>query len=509
MKRQRRSPGRILVVALVVLATTVLGPPAHAAPPDPGPPPDPLVEGPWPPSRVLAVDPATIDPPVSAARAANTCPAAPYGIQRSAPGAGRTVALTFDDGPGASTDAILQILREQNVRATFFNVGVNESVRPATVRAMRDQGHLLANHTWSHPDMTRLTSAQQAAEMDNESNQQASITGSFPCFFRPPYGATNSTTLSLAQARRMAVFNWSVDTEDWKANGSADQSWVNRIISLAQAGGSQTHPVVLLHNQANAMPATVAALPAIIAFYRDRGYTFVDLMGRSASTDRMITGDWDGNGTMTPGIVRGNTWYLRNSNTPGPADMVFAYGLPTDRVITGDWDGNGSFTPGIVRGDRWHLRNTNSTGTAHIAFSYGVPTDRMITGDWDGNGSFTPGIVRGDRWHLRNTNSTGTAHIAFTYGVPTDRVITGDWDGNGSSTPGIIRDGSRWHLRNTNSTGPAHIALTYGGGTDVPVAGDWDASGSWTPGIVRDGSRWHLRNVNSTGTAHIAFTFSP
>ena len=72
--------------------------------------------------------------------------------------------------------------------------------------------------------------------MDAASNQQASIVGSRPCFFRPPYGASNSTTLDLARARNMAVFNWSVDTLDWEARGSADPFWIDRIIDLAEAG---------------------------------------------------------------------------------------------------------------------------------------------------------------------------------------------------------------------------------------------------------------------------------
>jgi peptidoglycan/xylan/chitin deacetylase (PgdA/CDA1 family) len=313
-------------VAVVVVATSLLGLPAQAAPPDPGPPPDPLVAGPWPPSRVLAVDPATVHPPRSAAPVINDCPRVGAGVIRTAPGPGRTVALTFDDGPGPSTDAILRILRNAGVTATFFNVGVNEAVRPATVRATAAQGFLLGNHTWSHPDMTRLSAAGQAAEMDNASARQASLVGSGPCFFRPPYGAFNSTTLSLARARNMAVWNWSVDTEDWKANGSADQFWVNRIITLARAGGSQGHPVILMHNQPIAMPATVAALPAIIAFYRDRGYTFVNLAGRGAATDRPVTGDRDGNNTTTPGVVRGsNHWYVRALNSTGVAPISFVF----------------------------------------------------------------------------------------------------------------------------------------------------------------------------------------
>jgi peptidoglycan/xylan/chitin deacetylase (PgdA/CDA1 family) len=224
-------------------------------------------------------------PPDAFSTLAVNCPPAPYGVQRSAPGAGKTVALTFDDGPGASTDQILRILTANGVPATFFDIGINEQARPATVRSIADHGFLLGNHTWSHPDMARLPAAQQAAEMDNASNQQAGIVGSRPCFFRPPYGSYNTTTLDLAQARNMAVFNWSVDTRDWEARGSADQAWVNQIISLAQAGASQTHPVILFHNAPAGNPATAAALPSIISFYRDRGYTFVDLAGRTRAQE--------------------------------------------------------------------------------------------------------------------------------------------------------------------------------------------------------------------------------
>jgi peptidoglycan/xylan/chitin deacetylase (PgdA/CDA1 family) len=290
-----------------VLGLGLIGPVAQATPPPPPQPPpaQPLPEGPWPPSEVLAADPATVSPPGPTARATVRCPAAPSGIQRTAPGAGRSVALTFDDGPGASTDAILGILRDNGIAATFFNIGINQRARPATVRSEADQGFLLGNHSWSHPDMSRLSASQQAAEMDNATAQQVSIVGTPPCFFRPPYGAFDSTTLSLARARGMGVWNWSVDTEDWKARGSGAQVWVNRILSLNSAGGSQAHPVVLMHNQPDGNPATVAALPSIIAFYRDRGYTFVDVAGRTRPPDRPVTGDRDGNGATTPGVVRG------------------------------------------------------------------------------------------------------------------------------------------------------------------------------------------------------------
>jgi hypothetical protein len=78
-----------------------------------------------------------------------------------------------------------------------------------------------------------------------------------------------------------------------------------------------------MHNGPVGNPATVAALPTLITFCRDRGYTFVDLSGRVL--DRPVSGDWDGNGTTTPGVVRGNRWYLRDENSTGVGEYAFAY----------------------------------------------------------------------------------------------------------------------------------------------------------------------------------------
>jgi len=227
---------------------------------------------------------ATAVPAAAAAQAqgAASCPAAPYGARSSAPGSGKTVALTFDDGPGASTGSILPILDQYGVPATFFNIGQNMAARPALVQQEATAGYLLGNHTWDHPDMTTLSAPAQGTEMDRATAEQVSLTGIQPCEFRPPNGSYNATTLSLAQQRRMTVWTWSVDTEDWQANGSSSSYWVNRIITLAeQEGGVLTHPVVLMHNQPAGNPATVLALPTIIKYFRSHGYTFVDLLGRT------------------------------------------------------------------------------------------------------------------------------------------------------------------------------------------------------------------------------------
>ena len=226
-----------------------------------------------------------VRPAAQSAPGASTCPSPRSGAQFYAPdvaGHPKTVALTFDDGPGPSTPAILKILETFGVRATFFNIGESEAARPGDVREEAADGFLVGNHTWSHPVLTGLSSSGQATELDEVIREQRQLVGSWPCAFRPPYGDYDATTLSLAEARHMAVWLWSVDTEDWKAEGSGSSYWVDRIISLAESeGGALLHPVVIMHNQSIPMPATVAALPTIIRYFRDHGYTFVDLLGRT------------------------------------------------------------------------------------------------------------------------------------------------------------------------------------------------------------------------------------
>src|SRR6516162_24752 len=209
--------------------------------------------------------------------AAPAAAATPYGAKSAAPGSGKTVALTFDDGPGASTASIVSILAQYGVPATFFNLGQNMAARLALVKREASAGYALGNHTWDHKKLTTLSASAQGTEMDRASAEQVSLTGIQPCAFRPPGGNYNSTTLSLAQQRRMTVWTWSVDTEDWKANGSSSAYWVNRIISLAEKGSSLTHPVVLMHNQPAGNPATALALRTIIQYFGSHGYTFVDL----------------------------------------------------------------------------------------------------------------------------------------------------------------------------------------------------------------------------------------
>ena len=273
-------------IALGLAGALVATLPAAAA----GSPPPPLYEGPPGAPALMPNGRLASPPPVAGPQISARCPSAPYGAKSGAPGSGKTVALTFDDGPGASTARILSILESYGVPATFFNIGQNAAARASLVRREASDGYLLGNHTWDHPDMTALSASAQGTEMDRATAEQRALTGTQPCAFRPPYGSYNATTLRLAQQRRMKFWTWSVDTEDWKANGSGSSYWVHRIISLAESQGrGQAHPVVLMHNQPAGNPATAAALPTIIKFFRNLGYTFVDLAGGTRWSSRQVS----------------------------------------------------------------------------------------------------------------------------------------------------------------------------------------------------------------------------
>lgn len=234
-------------------------------------------------SHALASTSAPVAPPISA------CPAPLvsghlFGTLNSAPaiaGGGKTVALTFDDGPGRSTAKIISILQSFHVRATFFNIGQNISEWPALVRLESNDGYLLGNHTASHPFMPGLSAGQQAFQIQNVINKTWNLTRNVPCVFRPPYGSANTVTALSARARAETVWMWSDGGGDWKAEGSGSAYWINYIEkAVINQSRPQNHPVVLLHNQSISMPATVAALPVIIRSFLERGYTFVDLLGR-------------------------------------------------------------------------------------------------------------------------------------------------------------------------------------------------------------------------------------
>jgi peptidoglycan/xylan/chitin deacetylase (PgdA/CDA1 family) len=185
--------------------------------------------------------------------------------------AGKTVALTFDDGPGPATPSVLRILRHHDVRATFFVVGEMVAARPELLQQIAAEGHAIGNHSWSHsiPDssvgwkrkaLTREIRRTQSVIRD--------VVGEEPCYFRPPGGVVKGAR-RISRAERLSMALWSIDTRDWTRTSAVS------IRKRAKAGLTQHSPVVLLHDGGSAPEQTVRALPGIIADYKAKGYEFV------------------------------------------------------------------------------------------------------------------------------------------------------------------------------------------------------------------------------------------
>ncbi len=200
--------------------------------------------------------------------------------------------------------------------------------------------------------------------------------------------------------------------------------------------------------------------------------------------DIPVMGDWNGDGTHTVGVVRGNRWILRNTNDAGPADLNFEFGDPGDLPVVGDWNGDGRTGIGMrmATRNRWRLRNTADPGPPNIAFRFGRASDTPVAGDWNGDGRAGVGVVRhgfGDKnrskWFIKNELEHGRHDRAFFFGSEEMSWVVGDWDNSGTQRPGFVRPGGRWKLR---GVGPAGVNF---GGTEGDIPVPWQAA-HWTPG---------------------------
>ncbi len=201
--------------------------------------------------------------------------------------------------------------------------------------------------------------------------------------------------------------------------------------------------------------------------------------------DVALTCDWDGDGIDTAGVFRAGTFYLRNSNSGGQADKTFGYGRPTDVPLCGDWNSNGVDTIGVFRDGLFYLRNSNSAGDSNVAVAYGQRDDIPVTGDWNADGSDSIGVVRAGMWYLSNSNRQPRTVYRFGYGNDGDQPLTGDWNGDGTDTV-AVRRGKVDYLKNSLAPGNADVTVGYGSDSDRGLAGNWDGVGSDTIGVVRD-----------------------
>ena len=212
--------------------------------------------------------------------------ATPFCVHRGPRGAGRRIALTFDDGPDPDwTPRVLEILAAHQAPSTFFLVGERAARAAGTVRTIVSHGHEIGSHGWSHTSLWRCGPWKTAEEIDRAQAALTELTGVAPRFFRPPWGMVNAAMFPLLRVRQLRPVFWSIQPEGLRAASPETQaSYVVRrahpgaIVDLHDAEGTPRAPARL-----------VSALPAMIDGLRASGYeltTVGELLGEDARPSR-------------------------------------------------------------------------------------------------------------------------------------------------------------------------------------------------------------------------------
>ena len=178
------------------------------------------------------------------------------------------VALSFDDGPAASTRDILDILKEHNTQAAFFLIGKNISGNEELIRRMVQEGHIIGNHSFSHHSLFDLFSSKRMLkDMDSMNQSVQNITGFKPRFFRPPYGVTNPNLKKAVMAGGFISVGWSIRSLDTIIRNP--HRLMNKILSAIRPGA-----ILLLHDTSQ---TTVDILPELLKSIRQKGFEIVRL----------------------------------------------------------------------------------------------------------------------------------------------------------------------------------------------------------------------------------------
>ena len=202
----------------------------------------------------------------------NTVNPIAYGIYKNVithgEGTQKNITLTFDDAPDeVNTPKLLDILKANGVKASFFMIGENmRGSNIALVKRAYDEGHLVLSHSFSHPRMTDLNATGMSAQLDRTSQRIEEITGQYPLLFRPPYGAINPLVVDVTNEHNMTTVLWSMDSLDW---GIDDPKPIVQIVSTKIQSGD----IIMMHCNSS----SVGALPSIIKNLKEQGYTFMSL----------------------------------------------------------------------------------------------------------------------------------------------------------------------------------------------------------------------------------------
>ncbi len=191
------------------------------------------------------------------------------------------VALAFQGGPGPYTERLLSALSTHGARATFFMVGSNAAAMPGLLHRMREQGDLVANQTWTHRDLTLLSTTVIYDQIRRAQHAIGVGSGQTPALLLPPYGATDARVADVARELGLAIVQGNVDAGD--VAGATPEAVVKRVLADARRGS-----IILMRDMDQ---VTADALPQVLDKLRERGFVFVTVP------------ELYGSGRMMPGLT--------------------------------------------------------------------------------------------------------------------------------------------------------------------------------------------------------------
>ena len=221
------------------------------------------------------------------------------------------IAMTFDDGPSAeNTPRLLEMLKQRNIKATFFLIGQNAAANPDLVRRILAEGNEVGNHSWTHPQLSKLSDDRVTAEITKTQDAIKQASGFTPTILRPPYGAITPRQRAWIETQfGLNIILWSVDPFDWKRPGASVIT--QRILSQVRPGA-----IILSHDihkqTVDAMPATLDGLIA-------KGYKFTTV-SQLIAMNKPKSMSAEAAGEERPHSARG--WKSASPPTPNEAEAT-------------------------------------------------------------------------------------------------------------------------------------------------------------------------------------------
>ncbi|QSJ15524.1 polysaccharide deacetylase family protein [Nostoc sp. UHCC 0702] len=199
----------------------------------------------------------------------------------------KVIALTFDDGPGPkNTVQVLEILKKNHIKATFFMIGQMVQYYPQIAKQVAADGDVIGNHTWHHW-YRRMDATTAASEINRTADIIYKTTGVKTTLFRPPGGFLHNGLADYAKSQKYAVIMWSEMSGDAERHSPQVPGMVKNVLEAAKPGA-----IVLLHDGGGNRSRTVKALPQIIDGLKAQGYKFVtipELLQMQAQQESLVT----------------------------------------------------------------------------------------------------------------------------------------------------------------------------------------------------------------------------